>query len=102
MQDVSYVFKDVYKRQFYNCEWITYQDAIITGNQDDTLEKLHELGGRIVTTFTGSTQIQLKVCNKHRSDFIDGNIRYIVFALDKLGKMAAGHFIFTVGGNRLG
>ena len=21
---------------FYNCEWITYQDAIITGNQDDT------------------------------------------------------------------
>ena len=83
-------------------EWVAYQDTVITGYQDNAFEELHELGSRVITTFTGGTQIQLEVCYKHRSDFINGNIRYIVFALNKLGKVAAGHFVFTIGGNRLG
>ena len=38
-------------------ERVAYQDAVITGYQDNALEELHELGSRIITTFTGGTQI---------------------------------------------
>ena len=34
------------------------------------------------------------------SYFRKRNIRQVIFALDELGKMAAGHFIFTISGNR--
>jgi len=83
-------------------ERVFVQYAIVSGYDDDALEELHELGGRVVAAFTGSTQVQLKIGNEHRGYLLYGNIRKVVLALYELGEVAAGNFILAVGGYRLG
>ena len=83
-------------------ERVCYQYAVVAGNDDDALEELHELGGGVVATLAGCTQIQLKIGNEHRGYLLYGNIRKVVLALYELGEVAAGNFILAVGGYRLG
>ena len=70
--------------------------AIVAGNDDDTLEELHELGGGVVAALAGGTQIQFKIGNEHRAYLLNGYVRYVVLALNELGKVAAGDFILAV------
>lgn len=77
-----------------------HQYAVVAGN-DDTLEELHELDGSVVAALAGCTQIQLKIGNEHRGNLLNGYVRYVVLALDKFGKVAAGDFILSIGRYRL-
>ena len=83
-------------------ERVFVQYAVITGNDNYALEKLHELGGRVITALAGCTQIQLEISNEHRGYFPNGNIRKVIFALYELRKMAACNLVFAVGRYRLG
>ena len=83
-------------------ERVAHQYAVVAGNDDDALEELHELGGGVVAALAGCTQIQLKIGNEHRGYLFNGYVRYVVLALDKFGKVAAGDFILAVGRYRLG
>ena len=83
-------------------ERVVHQYTVVAGNDDDTLEELHELGGSVVAALAGCTQIQLKIGNEHRAYLLNGYVRYVVLTADELGKVAAGHFILTVGRYRLG
>ena len=46
--------------------------------------------------------MQLRIGNEHRAYLLYGYIRYVVLALDKFSKVAAGDFILAVGRYRLG
>ena len=83
-------------------ERVVHQYAIVAGNDDNALEELHELGGGVVTALASGTQVQLKIGNEHRGNLLNGYVRYVVLALNELGKVAAGDFILTVGRYRLG
>lgn len=87
---------------FITGERVIYQYAVVTGYDDDALEELHELGGSVVTALAGCTQVQLKIGNEHRRYLLNGYVRYIVLALNELGKVAAGDFILAVSRYRLG
>ena len=91
-----------FQPDFVAGERVTHQYAVVAGNDDDTLEELHELGGGVVTALAGGTQIQLKIGNEHWGNFLNGYVRYVVLALDKFSEVAAGHFILAVGRYRLG
>lgn len=81
---------------FVTGERVVHQYAIVAGNDDDTLEELHELGGGVVAALAGGTQIQFKIGNEHRAYLLNGYVRYVVLALNELGKVAAGDFILAV------
>ena len=54
------------------------QLPLFAGNDDDTLEELHELGGGVVAALAGGTQIQFKIGNEHRAYLLNGYVRYVV------------------------
>lgn len=85
---------------FITGERVVYQYAVVTG-YDDTLEKLHELGGGVVTAFASRTQVQLEIGNEHRGNLLNGYVRYVVLALNELGKVVAGDFVLAVSRYRL-
>ena len=87
---------------FITGERVVYQYAVVTGYDDDALEELHELGGGVVAALAGGTQVQLKIGNEHRRYLLNGYVRYVVLALNELGKVAAGDFVLAVGRYRLG
>ena len=91
-----------FQPDFIAGERVAHQYAVVAGNDDDTLEELHELGSRVITAFAGCTQVQLEIGNEHRGYLLYGNIRKVVLALYELGEVAAGDFILAVGGYRLG
>ena len=91
-----------FQPDFIAGERVAHQYAVVAGNNDDTLEELHELGGGVVAALAGGTQIQLKIGNEHRAYLLYGYVRYVVLALDKFSEVAAGHFILAVGRYRLG
>ena len=91
-----------FQPNFVAGERVAHQYAVVAGNDDDTLEELHELGGGVVAALAGGTQIQLKIGNEHRAYLLYGYVRYVVLALDKFSEVAAGHFILAVGRYRLG
>ena len=86
---------------FVTGERVVHQYAIVAGNDDDTLEELHELGGGVVAALAGGTQIQFKIGNEHRAYLLNGYVRYVVLALNELGKVVAGDFVLAVSRYRL-
>ena len=105
--DFYLVFRQIAPVHFFQPDFIAgerifVQYAIVSGYDDDALEKLHELGGGVVTALAGCTQIQLEIGNEHRGYFPDGNIRKVIFTLYELRKVTACNLILAVGRYRLG
>ena len=86
---------------FITGERVVYQYAVVTGYDNNTLEELHELGGGVVAALAGGTQVQLKIGNEHRAYLLNGYVRYIVLALNELGKLPNGKILPIISNQKL-